>query len=129
MGELALELQPNSVVALNGLVTLDVVEKRPDAARATLESRLASAPNDEALLFLAGNVYLTIGDAQRAESLFQKVLQLDPANFDAVYNAGTTLARDGKIAAARPYLELFLKTAPPAFYAKDLKEVEALLRR
>ena len=52
-----------------------------------------------------------------------------PRNFDAVYNAGTTLARDGQTDAARPYLELFLKTAPPAFYAKDLKEVEALLRR
>ncbi len=46
-----------------------------------------------------------------------------------VYNAGTTLARDGQMDAARPYLELFLKTAPPAFYAKDLKEVEALLKR
>jgi hypothetical protein len=31
--------------------------------------------------------------------------------------------------AARPSLELFLKTAPPAFYAKDLKEVEGLLQR
>ena len=56
-------------------------------------------------------------------------MQLDPRNFDALYNAGTTLARDGQLAAARPFLEQFLKTAPPAFYAKDLKEVEALLRR
>jgi hypothetical protein len=31
--------------------------------------------------------------------------------------------------AARPYLELFLKTAPLAFYAKDLKEVAALLQQ
>jgi hypothetical protein len=31
--------------------------------------------------------------------------------------------------AARPYLEQFLKSAPPAFYGKDLKDVAALLRR
>jgi tetratricopeptide (TPR) repeat protein len=84
----ALELQPSSAVALNGLVTLDVVEKRPDAARALLESRLAATPNDEALLFLAGNFYLTIGDAERAEPLFRKVLQLNPANFEAYARLG-----------------------------------------
>ena len=56
-------------------------------------------------------------------------MQLDPRNFDALYNAGTTLARDGQLDAARPYLELFLKTAPPAFYAKDLQEVAMLLPR
>jgi hypothetical protein len=55
-------------------------------------------------------------------------VQLDPRNFDAVYNAGTTLAREGKIDEARPYLELFLKTAPPGFFARDLKEVEGLLQ-
>ena len=37
--------------------------------------------------------------------------------------------RDGQLDAARPYLEMFLKTAPPAFYAKDLKEVAMLLKR
>ncbi len=56
-------------------------------------------------------------------------MQLDPRNFDALYNLGTTLAREGQTAAARPYLEQFLRTAPPAFYAKDLREVEKLLRR
>ncbi len=56
-------------------------------------------------------------------------MQLDPTNFDALYNAGTTLARDGQLAAARPYLEQFLTSAPPAFYAKDLKEVARLLGR
>jgi cytochrome c-type biogenesis protein CcmH/NrfG len=55
-------------------------------------------------------------------------VQLDPRNFDALYNLGTTLAREGQTAAARPYLEQFLRTAPPAFYAKDLKQVEGLLR-
>ena len=76
-----------------------------------------------------GVVALRSGDRQAAIDVWKQAVQLDPRNFDAIYNAGTTLARDGQPDAARPYLELFLKTAPPAFYAKDLKEVEALLQR
>jgi hypothetical protein len=30
---------------------------------------------------------------------------------------------------ARPYLEQFVRTAPPAFYEKDLREVSAILRK
>ena len=84
----AFELQPNSVAALNGLVTLDIVEKKPLAAAARLEQFLPSHPNDQALLFLAANSYLTMGDTQRAESLFQKVLQINPANLDAYARLG-----------------------------------------
>ena len=76
-----------------------------------------------------GVVALRQGDRAAAIEAWTRAVQLDPANFDAVYNTGTTLARNGQMDAARPYLELFLKTAPPAFYAKDLKEVETLLKR
>ena len=56
-------------------------------------------------------------------------MQLDARNFDAVYNLATTLVRDGQPDAARPYLKLFLETAPPAFFEKDLKEVATLMKR
>jgi tetratricopeptide (TPR) repeat protein len=79
----ALELQPDSITALNGIISIDIVEKRGDAARAKLEARLASEPDNEALLFLAGNSYLTMGDAAKAETLLRKVLQVNPANIDA----------------------------------------------
>ena len=55
-------------------------------------------------------------------------VQLEPRNFDALYNLAVTLAREDR-AAARPYLEQFLKTAPPARYAKDRAEVARLLNR
>jgi hypothetical protein len=32
------------------------------------------------------------------------------------------------MAAARPYLEQFARTAPASFYAKDLREIAALLQ-
>jgi tetratricopeptide (TPR) repeat protein len=79
----ALELQPNSILALNGLVTLDLVEKKHDHARATLQSRLDAAPNDPAVLFLAANSHWMMGDAKEAEALFKKTIEADQNNIDA----------------------------------------------
>ena len=55
-------------------------------------------------------------------------MRLDPANHDALYNLGVNLARDGRIDAARPYLGRFLRSAPPAFYAQDLRDVARILQ-
>jgi len=72
---------------------------------------------------------LKSGDRKGAVAAWQRAVDLDARNFDALYNLGTALSRDGDSNAARPYLEQFLRTAPPAFYAKDLQQVAALLRR
>ncbi|PYQ81088.1 MAG: hypothetical protein DMG01_05015 [Acidobacteria bacterium] len=68
------------------------------------------------------------GDRQAAVAAWQEAVRLDPTNYDALYNLGTTIARGGDLNTARPYLEQFLRTAPPAFYAKDLREIENILR-
>jgi Tfp pilus assembly protein PilF len=47
-------------------------------------------------------------------------------NFDALYNLGTTLAQAGQMDRARPYLERFVRTAPPA-YDRDKREIEKRL--
>ena len=69
------------------------------------------------------------GDRASAVEEWKRAVQLDPQNYDALYNIGVTLAADGRPGDARPYLEQFLRAAPPAFYAKDLREVAALLRK
>ena len=68
------------------------------------------------------------GDKAAAYDAWTKAVQLDPTNFEALYNLGVNLARDGQLARARPYLEQFLRTAPEAFYADEQREVGALLR-
>ena len=53
-----------------------------------------------------------------------RAVQLDPAQLRRALQPRHRRSRaTGRLAAARPYLEQFLSTAPPAFYAKDLKEV------
>ena len=68
------------------------------------------------------------GDRTVAADEWRRAVALNPRNFDALYNLGVTLARDGDMTAARPYLEQFLRAAPPAFYRKELDEVSKLLR-
>jgi len=59
---------------------------------------------------------------------WKQAYQLDATNFDALYNIGTTLAKEGREDAARPYLEQFVRSAPPAFYAKDIRDISAMLQ-
>ena len=56
-------------------------------------------------------------------------MELDPHDFDTLYNLGMMLAESGRRAEAPPYLRRFLAEAPPDRYAQDLPRVRALLAR
>ena len=124
-----LAINPDSSVPLENLGVMALERGDLAGARRDFDRAVAADPRSSRAHAGLGVVALRAGDRQRAIEAWTRAVQLDPANFDAVYNLGTTLARGGQADAARPYLELFLKTAPPAFYAKDLKEVSELLRR
>ena len=97
----ASELEPKSIYALNGLVTLDVVERKPGAARATLDKEIAADPENTALLYLAANTFLTLGDTRRAEGLLQDVLRLDPSHLDAYNKLGSLYVSEGRLDEAK----------------------------
>jgi arylsulfatase A-like enzyme/Flp pilus assembly protein TadD len=126
--ERVLAVNPDSSVPLENLGVMALERGDLAGARRLFERAVGADPRSSRARAGLGVVALREGDRAGAIEAWKRAVQLDPANLDAVYNAGTTLARDGQMDAARPYLELFLKTAPPAFYAKDLKEVEALLQ-
>ena len=127
--ERVLAIDPDSSVPLENLGVMALERGDLEAARRQFEHAVRADPRSSRAHSGLGVVLVRSGDRRAAIESWTRAVQLDPRNFDAVYNLATTLARDGQTDAARPYLELFLKTAPPAFYAKDLKEVEALLRR
>ena len=60
---------------------------------------------------------------------WREAVDLDPRNFDALYNLATELANAGRTAEARPYVERFVKTAPPAMYGPDIERLREILRR
>ena len=127
--ERVLATNPDSSIPLENLGVMALERGDLAAARRQFEHAVRADPGSSRAHAGLGVVAVREGHRPEAVESWQRAVQLDPRNFDAVYNLGTTLARDGQADAARPYLELFLKTAPPAFYGKDLKEVEALLKR
>jgi tetratricopeptide (TPR) repeat protein len=101
----ALELEPSSMGALNGLVALDLVEGNRDAARRRIESRLNGTERNPELLFLAANTYLSLDDAARAESLLQQVLAANPKHVDAYGRLGALYWSQGRLGDAKTKFE------------------------
>src|SRR6185295_14806225 len=81
--ERALELDRDNFDALSELVTLHAEANQLDDARRLIESRLARAPNNTALLVLAARTYATSGDLTTAERLLNRVIAQDSGNFSA----------------------------------------------
>jgi arylsulfatase A-like enzyme/Tfp pilus assembly protein PilF len=124
-----LTINPRSGVPLENLGLLALERGDVIEARRQFELAVQVDPRSSRAQAGLGNVALKVGDRTAAIDAWTRAVQIDPRNFDALYNVGTALARGGQMDAARPYLDRFLETAPPAFYAKELKEVAALLHR
>jgi tetratricopeptide (TPR) repeat protein len=127
--ERVLVANPDSSIPLENLGTLALERGDLAMAKQRFTSAIQVDPRSSRAHAGLGVVALRGGDRSTAIEAWTRAVQLDARNFDALYNVGVTLARDGQTSAARPYLEQFLRTAPPAFYAKDLREVAALLGR
>lgn len=74
-------------------------------AESTLDSWLAAHPTDARALFDAGYVADVQNRSSDAESLYKRAILAGPNNFDAHLMLGVLLAREGKLAEARPQLE------------------------
>jgi tetratricopeptide (TPR) repeat protein len=93
-------------------MALDILVKNPAAARARIDGRLAADPTDPDLLLLAARVYTLLGDVNATERSLRKVIEIDPAQFDAYVLLGQfyssqrrldeALAEFEKVAQLRP---------------------------
>ena len=109
--ERALQLQPDSVEAVGGLVALDLARRDYTSARARIEARVASGPT-AALLTLAGRTYAASGDLLSAERLLRRAIDLDSTYLAAYGALGRLYVDQGKLAAAREEFEVMARRAP-----------------
>ena len=75
-----------------------------------------------------GAVAYARGDRTAAYQSWARAIEFDSNNFDALFSLGVNLARDGRMNDARPYLQRFANSAPPARYADQLRGVSRLLQ-
>jgi arylsulfatase A-like enzyme/Flp pilus assembly protein TadD len=126
--ERVLTVNPESSVPLENLGVLAMERGDLPSAASYFDRAVRAAPNSSRAHAGRGAVAMKAGDKAAAYDAWTKAVQLDSTNFEALYNLGVNLARDGQLARARPYLEQFLRAAPESFYAQDRRDVAALLR-
>ena len=119
---------PANPMALENLGTIDLERGDFAAARQRFEKAVAVDPTASQAYAGLGVVAMKGGDRKAAVDAWRQAVVLDATNFDALYNLAATLLEDGERQAALPYLEQFVRTAPPAFYGKDIREFSAVLQ-
>jgi arylsulfatase A-like enzyme/Tfp pilus assembly protein PilF len=123
------ELDPTSATAyenlgVDALSQGDLADALGQLTRALeLDPRLARAHNAIA------STYQRMGRRDDAVAHWKTALDIEPGLFDALYNIGTVLHDSGRTDEARPYLERFVRDAPPSRYAADIQRLRVMLQR
>jgi len=76
----ALELNPASIDALTGLVSIDILSKQMGDARARVETQLAKTPESLRLLLLAAKIYHVDGAIAKTEDALRRAIKADASD-------------------------------------------------
>ena len=101
----ALELDSRSTDALEGLTAADAASNKLPAARARVEARLASTPDDPAVMMVAARTYAASNDLGKAESTLKRLIEKQPSNLQAYAMLGQVYLRSGRLEEARQEFE------------------------
>lgn len=125
--ERVLAAAPGNAAALEhrGLIALS--RGRAAAAQGALEKALAADDRLANAWNLLGVARFQLGDVGGAITAWQRAVELDPEQWDSLYNLGFTAARSGRRDTARRALRLYVDTAPPGRFAREIAEARRLL--
>jgi arylsulfatase A-like enzyme/Tfp pilus assembly protein PilF len=125
--ERILALDSRNVYALENLGTVYLQQNDLGAARNAFSRAIASDPGSSRAHAGLGVVALQNGQRDAAIEHWRRAVELDRTNFDALFNLGTELLNAGRSAEARIYLERFVRTAPRAFYYREIDTIRKAL--
>jgi putative PEP-CTERM system TPR-repeat lipoprotein len=118
--ERALQLQPDSLEALTGLVGADFAENKPAVARERVDRQLARTPDRADLLVLSARVYEKTKDVPKAEEALQKATRADPNNLSAYSMLGAILVAERKLDLAREQFDQVARKDPTSVAAQTM---------
>lgn len=127
--EKILALNPRDAFALENVGTVHLQQGNLAGAHDAFTRAVQNNPKSSRAHAGLGVVAMQNGAPDDAFKHWREAVELDPRNFDALYNLATELANAGRTAEARPYVERFVKTAPPAMYGPDIERLREILRR
>lgn len=104
-----------------------LADGNPHAALTVVEPLVAQEPDTVAVLLLAARANFDCARLEQAESLFRRVVELDPTHHYAHAGLGRTLQRRSRPREALPHLRLATALSPEPWYAQALARAEASL--
>ena len=107
----AITLDPRSAPALASRANLHLRRKQMSEAKADAEACLAIEPTQEAYSVL-GDVFLSLGDYDRAIENFAQARRVDPSVAEAYYAKSKALAEEGLVEKANTTLQQALALDP-----------------
>lgn len=93
----ALEIDPRSSDALNGLVTTQLASGNVAGAQARVGEAVTNAPGDAATLLIAARAHLAARDYGSAEDALRKLIEIDPQRIDAYTLLGRLYATQHRL--------------------------------
>jgi len=123
----AREVSPASAIVLVNVGTVRLMAGDSARAREAFEAALVQNPNLARAHSSLGFLLAESGQGGEALAHWKSAVALDPAESGKLLALAQLLAQRGRAAEARPYLELFVASAPPAVYARDLERVRRWL--
>jgi putative PEP-CTERM system TPR-repeat lipoprotein len=106
-----IKLSPNSIYARRLLGTLYLRQRQPQKASDVLQPALNAVPDDPALLGLAGELAVQMGDFNNASKYFDRASKIDPSNTAVRVRAASIDLARGEEAAGFAALEAAAKAS------------------
>jgi len=125
----ALADNPSNVQALENIGTLEMQRGNLAGAKQALEQAAAIDPRSARAQNGLGVVAMKTGAKEAAFAHWKRAVELAPNDFDALFNLGMELNAAGRRDEARPFLERFVREAPPAQYGPDVASVKKRLSK
>ncbi|MGA2645313.1 MAG: tetratricopeptide repeat protein [Candidatus Sulfotelmatobacter sp.] len=114
----ALDKDPASTDALQGIMNVYLAEKQPDLGIAAARAQIVKSPNTSGFYDLLGTALFQKKDLNGADSAFRKAVEIDKNNSDALLKLGQVQAAQGSVSQALATYQQSIKDHPReiAFY-------------
>ncbi len=119
---------PRSATTWSNLGLLELTNRRTADAIRAFEQAVASDPR-------LGQAWEGLGAARAgadpagAIDAWKRAVDVEPRNYDVLFNLAVILRDQGRPAEARPYIERFVREAPPSRYAPDIAQFRTMLSK
>lgn len=127
--ERVLAADPRDAFALENLGTVHLQQGKLDEAQRAFRQAILADPESSRAHAGLGVAASKAGRAEEAIDHWRTAVRFDRTNYDALFNLSTELVNAGRFDEARPYLEQFVRTAPPGLYGVEIQRLRDLLIR